>query len=336
MSYTNLLFIKNFGLTEIRDFSDLAFKLSISSSRLYSLVYKKDKFYKKALIPKKNGENRVLCIPTFSMKTVQAWIYEHILKKIDVSEYSMAFVPGKNGLLESAKKHSKSVFLLEMDIHDFFGSIEKYKVQLLFMKVGYASSVASLLAELCTYEDVLPQGAVTSPYLANLLSHSLDARIEGICKRRSILYSRYADDLCFSSDDIIKLKKIKPIITSIVEDEGFTVNENKTRFLSNSRKKSVVGITINNGEIHANGNLKKAIRAKINSAITSGDYQEKDRIIGMIAFVTSIEKGYKDKIIKYIKSIIDKDFVCSNKNLVNAFNHNKFYKELPNCKYVRK
>lgn len=247
----------------------------------------------------------------------------------------MAFVPNKNGLKDNAECHKKNVFILEMDITNFFGSINEKQVYQLFCKIGYISDVSAILANLCTYKNVLPQGAVSSPYIANLVTYHLDVRLNGLCSRRDIVYTRYADDLCFSSNNRAKLNAIENFIKAIVKDEGFEINEKKTRYLSNDVKKTITGITINNEEIHVDKKLKKKIRAMIFNSIASKDYTQNDKIKGSIAYVNSIEEGYRDKIINYINQLTEKTQFKNDIGVVKAYNKNKLYKKLPDMKYEK-
>ena len=120
---------------------------------------------------------------------------------------------------------------------------------------------------------------------------------------------------------------------NIVSDEGFEINEKKTRYLSNDVKKSITGITINNEEIHVDKKLKRDIRALIFSSIASKNYALNDKIRGSIAYVNSIEPGYQEKMINYIERIINKDELKNDLGVVKTFNENKLYKVLPDMKY---
>lgn len=336
MKYSNIRLLKYYEIPNINDFSDLSRALSISSQTLYSLVNHKSLYYKQTYIPKKNGDYRLLNIPSFALKVVQRWIYEEILKKIPVSLASMAFVPGRNGIIECANIHKSNVFLLSMDIHAFFDSISKNSVRKLFYSLGYNGEISNLLTELCTLGDSLPQGAVTSPCLANLVCERLDARIMGLCKKRNIEYSRYADDLCFSSNNRLNLNKIVPIVTLILCDEGFELNKNKTHFSSNYSQKRVLGITINDNILHAKYEYKREIRSQIYNSIINGNYYNRQRLIGKIVFVNSIETNYKERILRYIQALISRDSFLRNKRLVDLYNANKFFKELPYIHYEEK
>ena len=190
--------------------------------------------------------------------------------------------------------------------------------------------MAAVLTNLCTYEGVLPQGAVTSPYIANLVCYNLDSRLSGLCGQRDIVYTRYADDLSFSSNVRSELNKIEKLVKHIVEDEGFLINESKTRYSSNVVKKCITGITINNSEIHVDKQLKKKVRAMIFNSILNQDYRNNERIKGMIAYIDSIEPGYKNKIVEYINKLKNKEVFNSNNSIVAAFNANKIFGEVSN------
>lgn len=223
----NSVVLNTLGVPIINSFEHLCEQLSITEQLLYFLTYKNEYCYDEVVIPKKDKTERKLHVPNLSLKVVQRWILKEILEKIFVSEQSMAFVPHKNGLKENAERHKKNIFLLEMDITNFFGTITEQQVYRLFCNIGYNSKVAGILANLCTYNDYLPQGAVTSPYIANLVCYHMDARINGYCSRKDIVYTRYADDLTFSSNNRMLLNKVEKFIKYIVGDEGFVINEKR-------------------------------------------------------------------------------------------------------------
>ena len=125
------------------------------------------------------------------------------------------------------------------------------------------------------------------------------------------------------------LNKIEKFIKYIVTDEGFTINDKKTRYLSNDVKKTVTGITINDDSIHVDKKFKRDLRAQIYCSIKLKDYQNNSQILGKIAYVNSIEKGFRDKIIRYITKLITKTEFAGNIDVVNAFNDNKLFTELP-------
>lgn len=324
------------GIPVINSFEHLAERLSISKRLLYIMAMKKEYCYKSVYIPKKDGTKRRIDVPSFALKVTQRWILKEILEKIYVSNRAMAFVPKKNGLKENAECHKKNIFLLEMDIKNFFHSIREDRIFRLFYDMGYSEKVSAILTNLCTYNGSLPQGAVTSPYLANLICYQLDVRLNGFCSKRDIEYSRYADDLTFSSNNRTTLNSIRYTLIYIIKSEGFRINSKKTRFMSNDVKKTITGITVNDESIHADRKLKRKLRAMIFNSILEEDYSENEKIRGIIAFISSIEEGYKDKIIEYVNKTIRKEILCTVKTVVEAYNKNKLYSQLNNMIYIER
>ncbi|WP_427340440.1 reverse transcriptase domain-containing protein [Caloranaerobacter sp. DY30410] len=232
-----------------------------------------------------------------------------------------------NALINNAKIHRYNLYILIIDIKNFFPSIRKNKVYNLFRKIGYNGLISEILSNICTYKGYLPQGGVTSPYLSNLICYKLDKRISGYCNKRDINYSRYADDLVFSANNKNELKKAFNVIKDIIEDEGFKLNDNKTRYLVPKSRKRITGITVNDGNLKAPKELKRKVRAMTHRSIVLADYSKIEKIRGYVSFINSIENGYYDKIINYINNFQKKDIVYF-KEIVDAFNSNKIFKDV--------
>jgi Retron-type reverse transcriptase len=272
---------------------------------------------------------RKIYAPSYTLKIVQRWILENILYKLHVSEYCFGYVKGmKCPLVKNAEVHKYNLFIFKMDLKDFFPSISSKRVMALFRSIGYNEEVSAHLTNICTCDNGLPQGAVTSPYLSNLICAKLDIRLQKYCSKRDIAFSRYADDLTFSGNNRDTLKNIYSMVVKIIEDEGYKVNISKTKFITPKSRKSVTGITIANEQLKAPRQLKKSVRSMIHKAIVTCDYNEIDKIRGNIAYISSIEEGYKNKIIEYINKFYDDKATIFNE-VVLAFNANKFFKELP-------
>ena len=179
---------------------------------------------------------------------------ENILYKIKTSQYSYGFkrdIRKGSPLVYCAEKHKNNLYVLKLDLKNFYPSIKRESVCYIFKNVGYNADISNLLTNICVVNDELPQGAVTSPYLANLVCRKLDFRIAGYCNKRNIVYTRYADDFEFSSEDRELLRKIYGMIKKIVEDEGFCLNQKKTVFMTPKNHKEVLGVTINDGLLKA-------------------------------------------------------------------------------------
>ena len=126
----------------------------------------------------------------------------------------MAFRKGKDyGHKQNALYHSNTLYGLALDLKDFFPSITASKVYTIFSSLGYNNFAATILTNLCTLDGKLPQGSACSPALSNIICITLDKRLIGLCEKRGIRYSRYADDMYFSCDDKALLLKNFPIIT---------------------------------------------------------------------------------------------------------------------------
>jgi len=336
--FTKTFILNSLNLPILKNFDDLSNQLAISKRLLFILSNNTAEHYRKFYINKQNGTKREILSPSKSLKLIQRWILKEILEKLSVSDESMAFVPKLNGINQNATTHRYSTYLLEMDLRNFFPSIDKKQVFFLFRNIGYNNLISTILASLCTYNDYLPQGGVCSPYISNLIAFKLDRRLKGLCSKRDILYTRYADDITFSCDNKLTLKKLRPIVEEIIKDEGFDINKDKTRFISPGSHKRVTGITIHNGKLKARKILKKELRALIYSSILDSDYSSKNRIVGLISHINSIEKGYKNNIINYVTNLLCKvknnelfDNLFSENdmsNIFDEFNKNKFYKEI--------
>lgn len=335
--------MESLNIPIIKSSDDLADELRLSRKLIYWLTIKDaDGKYKSFYIKKRSGRMREINDPVFSLKIVQKWILRNILEKVKCSAYSYGFSKQTHGKdnnydgkaksqspqLDVALSHKNNLYLLKLDIKDFYPSITGKMVYLQFREIGYNEQVSNLLTNICTLEDSLPQGAPTSAYLANLICRRMDTRIAGYCNKHNIVFTRYADDLMFSSDDRDALRHTYGVVRHIVEDEGFVLNSDKTHFAGNKSRKEVLGITINDKSCHISKEMKRNVRAMIHHAVATGDYSDSMRIRGYISYISSVEGGYEKKIRNYIENLATSDF-CLQEDLVEAFNGNMILPNLP-------
>lgn len=332
--------MNSLNLPHFETIEELSELTRLSTRLLYCLSTKTNDYYKTKLIPKRNGNFREISIPAYTLHIVQRWILVEILNKILPSDRAMAFRKGKNfGHKQNAYYHADTLYGLAIDLKDFFPSITANKVYTIFSSLGYNEFASTILTNLCTLEGKLPQGSSCSPAISNIICITLDKRLIGLCEKRGIRYSRYADDMYFSCDDKILLLKNLPIITKIIEDEGFILNKKKLHFHTPSNKKQITGITVsptnieNYVELKAPRKLKQKIRAEIFTCLISGQYQNKEHILGEIAYVDFIEKENKSKYLERMKTYIGKQVAKIQlfPELVLAYNDNKFFKDLPSA-----
>lgn len=247
--------------------SELAAHLGLSEGELDWLRarYRGSAHYRLRLIPRSDGRMRLLEIPKARLKQVQRQILRELLPATACSAHAHGFVPARSAITH-ARQHCGRGSLLQLDLRDWFASIALPRVRGLFLDLGYPREVAEALAQLCTVrldaaslaqlpaalrmpmrDRRLPQGAPTSPALANLCALGLDRRLAAYAAAAGWRYSRYADDLVFSSEapSSEDMRRALPTIERILRDEGFAPNPAKTRIQSQGQRQQVTGIVTN-------------------------------------------------------------------------------------------
>lgn len=232
-------------IISIENINELSKILNISSYQLYKFSNLKNFYYKTLLIEKKSNGYRKICAPSNNLKIIQKWILENILYKVKIDSHCNGFTPNKS-IVTNAMPHLNQNIVYNLDLKDFFPSIKINRVYRVFKEIGYNKEMCALLSNLCTYEGCLPQGAVTSPFLSNIISKRLDLRLKGLAQKMSLNYTRYADDLTFSGDKINE--KTQSLIKRIIKSEGFEVNLKKERIRKRHERQEVTGLIVN-GEL---------------------------------------------------------------------------------------
>jgi retron-type reverse transcriptase len=256
------------GLPVLATPADVAAALSLPIPKLRWLAFHSEasptSHYVRFTVPKRSGGTRALFAPRKSMAEAQQWILENVLNKLPTHPAAHGFVPG-HSTVTNATAHVGKQVMVNADLTDFFPSITFPRVRGVFQLMGYSPAVATILALLCTecprrtvtYAGKefhvatgprgLPQGACTSPALSNLVARRLDSRLTGIAAKLGWNYSRYADDLTFSADGepTARIGYLLARVRHIAQDEGFAVNEKKTRVLRQSDAQNVTGIIVN-------------------------------------------------------------------------------------------
>lgn len=300
----NKHYIEDYNLPRLETTEAILCLLLYTQDQIYNFIKKKEEQYVSFQIPKKNSLNkRFINAPKYRLKMAQRIILSEILEKIPCSDCATAFLKNKNGLFENARVHKNQLFLLKMDFKNFFQSIKTKKVEKIFYNIGYSEEAIKVLTTLCTFHGELPQGAITSPYLSNLACLNLDKDIATYCNERNIYYTRYADDLIFSANDLDLLKELKNQINEILKKHKteyfqIEINNKKTKIIKNTSHKKITGITINDSQIKASKEIKNKIRQSLRYCLKNNIFD--NSLIGNLAYVISIEKDdYKNKINKY-------------------------------------
>jgi retron-type reverse transcriptase len=281
--------------------------------------------YRYRWIPRRNGPPRLLEIPKAILKRMQRKILAEILDPIPLHPAAHGFRAGRS-IVTNATAHCGNPTVLRFDLIDFFPSVSSARVFRIFRTLGYPIAVAKLLMGLCTTKipaDVwdarpgardgsdflarqrlvsrhLPQGAPTSPALANLAAHRLDRRLAGLAKAAGAAYTRYADDLTFSGggDLARSRKRLETHIAVIAHEEGFALNHRKTRMMRAGVRQQVTGVVVNVRPNIARSEFDR-IKAILTNCVRHGpESQNREKradfrayLAGKIAHVTSIHPG---------------------------------------------
>lgn len=216
--------------------------------------------YRTFVIPKRSGGKRKISAPIPELKILQQKLNQILQTVYDPMPSVHGFVWDRN-VVTNSEPHAGKRYILNLDIKDFFPSIHFGRVRGLFMAKPYQlpAKVATMIAELCCYGNQLPQGAPTSPTVSNMICAKMDIQFQKLAKSCQSTYTRYADDLTFSTTrtkfptNLAKIQqeesqqrvKLGQAILDILNQNGFAVNPNKVRLQSNDEHQEVTGLTSN-------------------------------------------------------------------------------------------
>jgi retron-type reverse transcriptase len=202
--------------------------------------------YHSFIITQKNKKERLIKSPALRLKDIQQRINSYLQSCFLPHHNSHGFLPSKS-IVTNARPHINKSHILNMDLKDFFPSVEfrRVKIVLELSPFNFTDELAFLVANLCCDEGVLPQGAPTSPILSNIVCQRLDRKLNKLAKQNRIKCTRYADDITFSSNRNIFTPFFIQKVVSIIETENFRVNDSKTRILNKGQRQEVTGIIVN-------------------------------------------------------------------------------------------
>jgi len=229
-------------------------------------------------IAKKKGGTREILAPSRELKKIQKQLnyylqaYYLCIKPKEVHGFVINphYLGEHCNIVANACQHVGKKHLLNIDLKDFFPSITAKRVKDLFRsnQFGFNEQISSALTLLTTFNGKLPTGAPTSPVISNFICYQLDADLAGFCEIHHLLYSRYADDLTFSSDEPIT-PGIMVGLKNLIECNHFEINNKKTRLTTMSRRQVVTGITVNE-KINVDRKLLKKTRAMLHDLKFNG------------------------------------------------------------------
>jgi retron-type reverse transcriptase len=283
--------------------------------------------YVEFTIPKASGELRKITAPRPKLKKLQRKILDELLAKLAPHEAAHGFVP-RRSVVTNARPHERAQLVIKMDLRDFFPTIHYRRVVGLFTHYGYGAEVAAALASLCTHRaqlldgqpawpGVLPQGAPTSPALANILCRRLDARLCGLAKRADAVYTRYADDLTFSfAREPARPQALGRFlwwVDQVCQQEGFTENAKKRRVLRRSNQQRITGVVVNSGLAIPRA-ARRAFRATLHNCRVHGvASQARDRkdfrayLLGFASYVKMVQPALGNKLLREVRDVLAAD-----------------------------
>ncbi len=304
----------------------------------YEHKYSRYNYFK---LKKRNGTYREIMAPAKDLKYIQKWILENILVQFPLRQSCKGFRK-EISIYDNAKVHEKADVILKVDLLKFYDTITEKRVYGIFKAMGYVENLAYSLAKLCTarhrysyWDDfdeqskkvlyrlveekppILPQGAPTSPMLANIAATNMDKRFEALALKMKFNYSRYADDLTFSIIKGGELPSLK-LITRIVNNEHFFINPDKVNYMKKGSKQYVTGLTTTNG-VNVSKNKRKEIAEHIYYCRKFGVQSHLEKrakdfpnynwlkyhnwLYGHICFIKSINKKASEKLFEDFNKI---------------------------------
>ncbi|WP_186564819.1 retron Ec67 family RNA-directed DNA polymerase/endonuclease [Lawsonibacter celer] len=271
---------------DIQSRNELADYLSVPRNKLTHILYvkKPDSYYTTFEIPKRNGETRTICAPSGDLKTLQEklsnmlWLYQKSIweEKGIKPNISHAFEKGKS-IITNAKIHRNKRFVLNLDLENFFDRFHFGRVQGYFEKNNnfkLPHDVAVVLAQLTCYQGRLPQGAPSSPIITNLICQPLDTYLLKIAKKYKLDYTRYADDLTFSTNDrhfVENQENFLAEANAAIKRASFSINEKKTRLQFKDSRQEVTGLIVNK-KLNVNHAYVRKTRAMAHQLYSTGEY----------------------------------------------------------------
>jgi RNA-directed DNA polymerase len=248
--------------------------------------------YHYRVFAKRSGNVRLIESPKPRLKELQRLILALLLDEIPVHPAAHGFLKGRS-IQTFTAPHVGQRVVLRMDLRDFFPSISRARVQALLRTAGYPEPVADLLGGICTnvaprdvWDNValcvdplrareirslyrhphLPQGAPTSPALANLCCYRMDCRLAGLARSAGAEYTRYADDLAFSGNEAFerRIDRFSTHVAAILHEEGFAANHHKTRIMRRGVRQQLTGLVVNQRI-----NIKRADFDRLKATLTN-------------------------------------------------------------------
>lgn len=310
-------------------------KNPILASGITYYAFHNPKKYRTFSIPKKSGGNRVILAPKKILKEIQSLlnlVFSELYKK---NYCAHGFVPSRS-VATNAKRHIGKNYIFNMDLENFFPSITQARVWKILQlpPLSLSRQGANLIAQLLCYQSTkeldsqnfLPQGAPTSPIISNFICRNLDKQLYKLAKENGAIYTRYADDITFSSNHNLYQENSDFLnkVYEIIAKENFKIKESKTRLQKRGFKQEVTGVIVNK-KLNVSRKYIKNLRALIYLVNKYGLEQAdkilnkniKNIILGKINYIKMIKGANDSTYLNLIQKAIDLKLIENNKSAKN-------------------
>jgi RNA-directed DNA polymerase len=284
----------------------MAVELGLPEAFIYAVARGASHAYKVYSVPKRTGGRRDICHPSRVLKGLQRWLLRGVIENLPVHAAATAYIRGRS-IMDNARVHVASRYLLRMDFTDFFPSITQVDIaryiadHSVFFKDWNPADIDVFCSIVCR-NSALTIGAPTSPALSNAICYEMDTLLQTLGASNHALYTRYADDLFFSTVHPGVLKNVEASVPEIIRNlklpANLRINAAKTRHSSKRGARHVTGITLgSDGFAYVGRAYKRKIRALIHK-VDSLDGPRRASLAGMIAYTTGLDPQFKNSLIE--------------------------------------
>lgn len=323
------------ALQDSNNLQGVAEFLGSSVSQLRYILYaigESDR-YSTFSLPKRSGGERIIAAPRGDLKSLQRRLADILQDRYQPRHATHGFVRGRS-IVTNARQHRRKRFVFNIDLVDFFPSINFGRVRGIFLgeRFRLPEQSATILAQICCYMGSLPQGAPTSPVLSNMVCSTLDGQLMRLARDNNCLFTRYSDDITFSKRRGVfppeigywtdnKSARVGNELRDVVESNGFEINGEKVRLFENSYRQVVTGLVVNDktnvkrtyvrqiramlhawrkfGEDAANAEYLNRYRHIVEPGVS--DPSLRSVVVGKLAFLKMV-KGASDQTYKNLQS----------------------------------
>jgi RNA-directed DNA polymerase len=317
---------------EFADESTLLSFLGLSSGELKRIWWFRGRMYHQFEIAKGGGKSRLITAPDKRLSILQSKLRPLLDALYRVRSPVHGFVPARS-VKTNAEAHGRRRFVVNLDLQHFFPTITENRVKGVLRALGVDQRVAEIIARLCCYDSHLPQGAPTSPVLSNMICYRLDTDLLRVAKTARAIYTRYADDITFSSYQPpaplfegalptvgrFSPELLAPSLRNVFQTNGFVLHPEKAHYADRNSRRIVTGVKINAG-LNVDRRYIRRVRALLHSieilglanaqakfASLGGKGELAAHLRGKIAYVSHL-KGATDPVVRALALRYNKSF----------------------------